>query len=137
MLNNKIEIGNRLKMWGLEHFETLAEFAKKLDIAPQNLNNYINGERTPGNKMKWRLRQLGCDIIWLITGEKVEATVEKYNESLMGRKMRLTEQQVLMAEHLQMIGIDNLEKLKYKLELANGLLIAAEKAEKYKPKEGK
>ncbi|MEW5804989.1 MAG: S24 family peptidase, partial [bacterium] len=54
--------------WGLEHFETLTEFAKKLGIAPQNLNNYLSGKRIPGNKLKYRLENLGCDITWLMTG---------------------------------------------------------------------
>lgn len=38
-------------------------------MTPQQLNGYLTGARLPGNEMHSRLRSLGCDIEWLMTGQ--------------------------------------------------------------------
>jgi transcriptional regulator with XRE-family HTH domain len=43
--------------------------ARALDVTPQTLNNYLNGRSVPGVRMQERLRKVGCDIEWLMTGE--------------------------------------------------------------------
>jgi hypothetical protein len=62
------EISRRLKKWGLEEFGTLVSFARALGISQQSLHDYTGGRTMPGNKMQARLRALGCDIEWLMTG---------------------------------------------------------------------
>lgn len=41
-------------------------------MSPQDLNRYLSGKAVPGNKIQTRLRKLGCDIEWLMTGERDE-----------------------------------------------------------------
>jgi hypothetical protein len=62
------EIHKRLRKWGLEEFGSLVGFARALGITQQTLNDYTSGRILPGNKMQSRLRSLGCDIEWLMTG---------------------------------------------------------------------
>lgn len=92
---DKIEIGVRLREYGLNKFPTLADFARALGIDPQNLNSYLSGRRRPGNKMKFRLKKIGCDASWLMTGKKKDnfqaaeehliALVQKYlNQGSLG-----------------------------------------------------
>ena len=52
-----------------------AEFARALQVSPQNLQQYLNGDRRPGNKMQKRLKELGCNVTWLFTGLDVEDTI--------------------------------------------------------------
>lgn len=68
MISEKEKIGKRLREFGEGKFDSIAEFARALGMAPQNLNSYLSGLFTPGNKMQARLRDLGCDIEWLMTG---------------------------------------------------------------------
>ena len=62
------EIGHRMRLFGESKFKSTAEFARALKVSPQQLNNYLNGRSLPGNKMESRLRDLGCDVIWLQHG---------------------------------------------------------------------
>ena len=59
-----------MREFGLKKFASLAEFARALSIRPQNLNDYLSGNRLPGNKMKFRLRELGADIDWIMEGKQ-------------------------------------------------------------------
>lgn len=44
-------------------------FAKELGVSPGQVSQYLSGERIPGNKFQEKLRNIGCDIEWLMTGE--------------------------------------------------------------------
>jgi transcriptional regulator with XRE-family HTH domain len=46
-----------------------AKFARALGMTLQGLNPYLQGSSIPGNKLQTRLRELGCDIEWLMTGK--------------------------------------------------------------------
>lgn len=72
MNEESLKIGERLREWGLEKFGSVNAFAEALKIAQSQLSNYLNGRRIPGNKMQDRLRKLGCNITWLMTGETRE-----------------------------------------------------------------
>ena len=37
---------------------------------PESLYQYLTGDHSPGRSMQERLRRLGCDIEWLMTGMK-------------------------------------------------------------------
>lgn len=67
-MKSEEEIGQRLRQWGVDKFGNLTEFASQLGISASNLSQYLSGKSMPGNKMQERLRKLGCDITWLMTG---------------------------------------------------------------------
>jgi len=45
-------------------------FAEALEVSPQTISSYLSGARRPGFEMQAKLRALGCDIEWLMTGAK-------------------------------------------------------------------
>ena len=61
----------------------MTSFATALEMRPQTLNNYLSGNARPGGIIQARLRNLGCNIDWLMTGK--EATIDLRHE------VRLTE----------------------------------------------
>lgn len=77
-MNIKAEIGERLREFGEQQFKSSVNFAKALGVSPQHLNAYLTGQRIPGNKMQDRLRKLGCDIGWLMTGLRREQVEQDF-----------------------------------------------------------
>ena len=71
------DISRRLKKWGVEEFGALVSFARALGISQQSLHDYTSGRTMPGNKMQSRLRSLGCDIEWLMTGSPRNAMTRR------------------------------------------------------------
>lgn len=47
---------------------SLKRAAAALDMDPSALQKYLKDQLTPGNLMHAKLRELGCDIEWLMTG---------------------------------------------------------------------
>jgi repressor LexA len=83
-VNDSEKIAERLKEFGLSKFGSLKEFAEALKISPEHLSQYVNGKSKPGNKTQQRLRGLGCDIEWLMTGKKSGAGKKEQIEFLEG-----------------------------------------------------
>lgn len=79
-------IGSRLKEFGLRNFKTLTAFSNALGILPQTLHNYISGKNKPCADLLIRLHNLGCDIVWLLTGE--EATESRREENKIEETLR-------------------------------------------------
>jgi hypothetical protein len=71
------ETSRRLKKWGLEEFGSLVSFSRALGISQQSLHDYTSGRTLPGNKTQSRLRALGCDIEWLMTGAPTGSAVQR------------------------------------------------------------
>jgi hypothetical protein len=71
------EISKRLKKWGVEEFGSLVSFARALGISHQSLHDYTSARTLPGNKMQSRLRELGCDVEWLMTGSSAGAALRR------------------------------------------------------------
>ena len=63
------EIGKRLRDWVLSKYASLADGARALKIHQVHLSAYMVGRNVPGIKMQKKLRALGCNIDWLMTGE--------------------------------------------------------------------
>lgn len=61
------EIITRLKEFIKEKGWSKAEFARRLDIFPQDVNRYLTGVNDI-QKILIKLHKVGCDIIWLIDG---------------------------------------------------------------------
>jgi transcriptional regulator with XRE-family HTH domain len=135
MTNIKVEIGARLRKFG-NRFKTMAEFARRLEMSPENLNLYLNGDRIPGNRTQEKLRALGCDLTWLMTGETIEEINKKFDKSIFGRARKLNDEDFKIIDFLHELNVTTLEEVKRRLTIYNQIsevvLKAAEPKVKYK-----
>jgi transcriptional regulator with XRE-family HTH domain len=61
--------GWRFKQIADEVFEgNVSELARKMNMSPQSLNKYVQGECFPGGVIAERLARLGINLNWLYTG---------------------------------------------------------------------
>jgi len=66
----KYATGDRFKRVADELFGgNRSELARNLEMKPQALTKYLNGESMPGGLILIRLHNLGVDINWFLTGE--------------------------------------------------------------------
>ena len=71
-MSNNTEIGKRLRECAERKYgkRGMSAYAKEVGISPALFNDYLQGRRNPGNKMQERLRELGEDVEYIMTGEK-------------------------------------------------------------------
>jgi len=141
MLATKTGISERLALFGQQLFGSArgwkTEFAKALTISPQQLNDYLSGRWLPGNKMEERLRKLGCDVVWLMTGERQEEINHQFEEMIERRaKEAITREDRAMLTVLHGLGITNTTDLAIALDMERtpnvmNVLKAAEEPAKY------
>jgi transcriptional regulator with XRE-family HTH domain len=62
------ERGARLKTWWKSRGWSKAEFARRMEIWPQNVNKYFLGELDPMS-LASKLIQESCDLTWIIEGK--------------------------------------------------------------------
>jgi transcriptional regulator with XRE-family HTH domain len=80
MNSDKKGVAKRLTEFGEERFGSdhgaKAKFAEALEISPQQLQNLLRGRSGVGARTQERLRALGCDIEWLMTGKDSQTKKE-------------------------------------------------------------
>jgi len=69
-MDNVSEIGERLKEFAKSNFASVAALERKLNLAPNSLSQYTNGRSKPGAKLLDKLKEVGCDIGWLLYGSE-------------------------------------------------------------------
>ena len=80
-MDKKLEIGGKLKEFAENNFKSLSELSRKLGMKnPQQLYDYLNGRSYMGGEILIKLSDLGCDINWLLTGEKGDKHIIKEPE---------------------------------------------------------
>lgn len=47
----------------------MAAFARAMGMRPQNLHQYLTGEHPIGPGVREKLRSIGCDVDWLLSGQ--------------------------------------------------------------------
>lgn len=110
---NRIEVGNRLRLFLKDKYGTLEKGASVLEMKSPSLQNYLKGERLPGAEILSKLSQLGCDIDWLLLGkEKLIENVSDINNESINRKDKIILSQ---AEELTMMKV-KLEELKQRVQ---------------------
>ena len=57
---------------------TLKQLAAEVGLTPGSLYNYMNGVSHPGNKLRERLKNVGIDIDYIMTGRRAE-DVPRFN----------------------------------------------------------
>ncbi len=80
MVIDKNLVAERLKEFA-KRFDSLAEFARLLEMEyPQQLQPYLTGKSLPGFELLARLRGLGCDPNWLMSGEARPPSIPVFKE---------------------------------------------------------
>ncbi len=64
------EIGDRLRLFRRSRAATLQEFGKDVDISQGSLSDLENGNSLPSATTLISLYHAGCDIHWLLTGDR-------------------------------------------------------------------
>ncbi len=107
-----ITVGGRLRQWGIGKYGSVKKFASVLGIVSEGLSPYLNDKRIPGNKMQARLRNLGCDVHWLMFGDTKE-DVQKEWERLVAKEKekQLTDDEYAMISELRRLKIKTTEEL--------------------------
>lgn len=61
--------GKRIRLFGETVYESIKDFAVDLNMAPSNLQKYMNSEREPGMGILLRMLEMGCNLNWLLSGK--------------------------------------------------------------------
>lgn len=102
-----MELSNRLKEFIESKNLTIKEFAEKINMSYESLQPYTNNRRNPGLSTLKKLYNEGCDLNWLITGEKVDL-----NSKL---EKRINELQKILKNY----GIKSPKELELQLRILN------------------
>ncbi len=65
-----MDIGQKLREFGISKYGSIKEFARALDIQPPSLQRYLKGDQLPGGTFLSKLLNLGCDINWLLSARE-------------------------------------------------------------------
>lgn len=106
-------VGKKLKEFGLKKFENIKLFAEALGVKREQLYPYFNNSTMPGGSMLKKLKDMGCDLNWLLADDEgppvmkepsfeyktkqLEETVEKLEKenatlrTQLGRFIRVTQ----------------------------------------------
>lgn len=72
-----MNIGDRIREFGVKTFGSVTVLAEKLDVSLQHLSPYLNSKYEPGTPMLLKLADLGCDINWLLQGKRGSGLVRE------------------------------------------------------------
>jgi transcriptional regulator with XRE-family HTH domain len=60
-------IGEKLRFFAENKFGSISKLAELLGMKPPSLYVYLNNESIPGGEILKKLKDLGCDINWLLS----------------------------------------------------------------------
>ena len=86
-----MKIGDKIKTFGEKKFDTVTEFARALNMKPQNLYDYFSKGIMPGAEFLMELKKMGCDMNWLLSEEDDNPTLIREPE--IGYKMNQLEKE--------------------------------------------
>ncbi len=94
-------IGDRIREFAKSKYGTVAKLAEALEMKPPSLHPYLVGKSTPGHRLQEKLRKVGCDIEWLMTGadSRKQTAAERYN-NLLTKDMMDGEARVAVAREM-------------------------------------
>ena len=90
-------IGQRIRVFAKRKYTTLKNLADAMNISPQQLQQYISGNREPGSKILIRFMKLGCDINWLLGGSE---SLESYRIYKLEREIRKLQSALAQVYHV-------------------------------------
>lgn len=62
-----MNIGEKIRIFAENKGFSLVELAELLGMKPQSLQVYLSGKSNPGSEILMKLKNLGCDINWLLS----------------------------------------------------------------------
>ena len=62
-----MNIGEKIRIFAENKGISLAQLADLLGMKPQSLQVYVSGKSNPGSEILMKLKDLGCDINWLLS----------------------------------------------------------------------
>lgn len=77
-----MEFRDRLKDWLKQKYGNINKAAIAFDMPPITLHRYTTGVNSPGMPFLLKLRELGCDINWLLTGETQDEHLKKMQDEI-------------------------------------------------------
>ncbi|PJA96841.1 MAG: hypothetical protein CO129_04220 [Ignavibacteriales bacterium CG_4_9_14_3_um_filter_34_10] len=99
----KKEIGQRIRVFAKRKYGTLKNLAEAISISPQQLQQYISGNREPGSKILIKFLRIGADINWLLSGNESIDSFEIYKleheNKVLHAKLKQINQIVLESKH--------------------------------------
>jgi transcriptional regulator with XRE-family HTH domain len=90
-------IGGRIRIFAKRKYATLKNLAEAMQISPQQLQQYISGNREPGSKILIRFLRLGCDINWLLGGAE---SLESYRIYKLENEIRKLQSALAQVYHV-------------------------------------
>jgi len=104
-----MSIGSKIKEFGKKKFPSMREFAEALGIKREQLYPYFNGKVLPGSEFLLKLKNLGCDINWLLSEDdapppETDALIKKRLADLEEENKRLRSgisRMVLLANEIE------------------------------------
>jgi transcriptional regulator with XRE-family HTH domain len=90
-------IGQRIRIFAKRKYTTLKNLAEAMDISPQQLQQYISGNREPGSRILIKFMKLGCDINWLLGGSE---SIESYRIYKLESEIRKLQGALSQVEHV-------------------------------------
>jgi len=64
-------IGDRLREWGVGKYGSVGALAEALGIAQESASRYLKNKRRPGIALITKLKEIGADADWIMTGRRV------------------------------------------------------------------
>lgn len=87
-------IGERIRTFAKRKYGTLKALAEAMEISPQQLQQYISGNREPGSRILIKFLRLGCDINWLLGGSESLESYRIYKLETQIRKLQTSLSQI-------------------------------------------
>jgi transcriptional regulator with XRE-family HTH domain len=142
--NKNEDILNRLIAFGQsrvgDNWGWKSRFAQLVGISNQHLNHILSGRQKIGPAILERLRRIGCDIDWLLTGEIGDDPASRLRNRINELEARIVEleQQLRQKDEILARIIRDaereIERLKFSAsDSAHTLLKVAENQMKYRP----
>lgn len=108
------DTGERIRKFGLAKFDSLKDFAHALGMSPSNLQAYLQNRRKPCTPILKRLIELGCDMDWLLTGNRNHDKRLEIIEDQYRLIEKLEKKNEILCENIERISsiIEEVENLK-------------------------
>jgi len=91
-------IGEKLRFFAENYIGSVSKLAELLDMKPPSLYVYLNNESIPGGDILRKLKDLGCDINWLLTDD--DKPPPETLESLQARLKQLEEENARLRDSI-------------------------------------